>query len=146
MPGPPIVVGVDGSPASIDALRWADRQAGLTGVSLEAVIGWQQPARSNNVNYGAVRDWPAVAQDVLAAAVAEADLSSSCVQTVIEGHPAQVLVAASADAELLVVGSRGHGGLMGTLLDSVSDAVVARARCPVVTVHHHSSPPLQEKP
>ena len=52
----------------------------------------------------------------------------------IEGHPAEVLVEASKDADLLVVGSRGHGGFIGMLLGSVSQHVLAHARCPVVVV------------
>jgi nucleotide-binding universal stress UspA family protein len=148
MSDPLIVVGVDGSPASIDALRWADRQAVLTGASINAVIGWQEPTRYNNVYYGEERDWPAVADETLTAAVTEAGLTVDCLQTVTEGHPAQVLVAASTNAELLVVGSRGHGGFMGTLLDSVSDHVIAHAGCPVLVVRHprHQNPPEQEKP
>jgi nucleotide-binding universal stress UspA family protein len=52
----------------------------------------------------------------------------------IEGNPARALLAASEDADLLVVGSRGHGAFVGALLGSVSHQVVAHARCPVVVV------------
>lgn len=52
----------------------------------------------------------------------------------VEGHPAQALVLAAADAAALVVGTRGHGGFVGALLGSVSQHVVAHARCPVIVI------------
>lgn len=55
-------------------------------------------------------------------------------QEVVEGHPAKVLVDMVSDSDLLVIGSRGHGGFAGSLLGSVSHHVVAHARCPVVVV------------
>ena len=82
-------------------------------------------------------DWEGPARSTLADTVAsvldrpDADRVS---QRVVEGHPAQVLLDAAADAALLVVGSRGRGGFTGMLLGSVSQSVVARAACPVVVV------------
>ena len=58
----------------------------------------------------------------------------------VEGHPAGILIEASAQADLLVVGSRGHGGFVGALLGSVSHRCVAHALCPVVVV-----PPPQSR-
>lgn len=132
-----IVVGVDGSPASLDALRWAAHQAELTGACLEAVTSWSYPT-----TYGfpviANVDWEQGARTVLDQAVVEAlgDAGESVVRRVAEGHPARLLADVSEGADLLVVGSRGHGGFAGLLLGSVSEYVVAHAPCPVVVVRH----------
>jgi nucleotide-binding universal stress UspA family protein len=132
-----IVVGVDGSPASLDALRWAVRQAELTGASVEAVTSWSYPT-----SYGfpviANVDWEQGARTVLDQAIAAAvDESGPPVRRrVVEGHPARALADVAAGADLLVVGSRGHGGFTGLLLGSVSEYVVTHAPCPVVVVRH----------
>lgn len=133
-----IVVGVDGSAASIDALRWATRQASLTGAALETVIAWQYPIPSSGYLVGVQDDWRANAKTALDHAVDHADLPAalSTSRRTLEGHPAQVLVEAAAGAALLVVGSRGHGGFVGMLLGSVSEHVCSHASCPVVVVRH----------
>lgn len=132
---PRIVVGVDGSPASVTALRWAARQATVTGSSLDAVISWQQPINyGNQMLYVEDFDWAEVAGSTLDAAItaAETDQTLTCTRRVIQGHPAQVLLDASTGADLLVVGSRGHGGFAGLLLGSVSSHVIAHSACPVL--------------
>ncbi|MGI8578141.1 MAG: universal stress protein [Nocardioidaceae bacterium] len=131
-----IVVGVDGSPASIDALKWATRQATLTGATVEAVISWQHPRGYGGYPISVEVDWPSNAHSVLDTAVAEALASEPGVvsRKVVEGHPAKVLVDAAVGADLLVVGSRGHGGFVGMLLGSVSEQVAAHASCPVLVV------------
>jgi len=137
---PRIVVGVDGSPASVAALKWGARQAMLTGSSLDATIGWQYPTHyGNELLYVEDFDWAGVARSTLDAAIAEAGTEDTfaCGRTVTEGHPAQVLVRASVDADLLVVGTRGHGGFTGLLLGSVGNYVIAHAACPVLVVRHH---------
>lgn len=132
-----IVVGVDGSPASLDALRWAAHQAELTGASLEAVTSWSYPT-----TYGfpviANIDWEQGARTVLDQAIADAlgEAGHVVVRRVAEGHPARLLADLSVGADLLVVGSRGHGGFTGLLLGSVSEHVVTHAPCPVVVVRH----------
>ena len=132
-----IVVGVDGSAASLDALRWAARQAELTGATLEAVTSWSYPT-----TYGfpviANVDWEKGARTVLDQAIAEAlgDAGESVVRRVAEGHPSRLLADLAVGADLLVVGSRGHGGFTGLLLGSVSEHVVTHAPCPVVVVRH----------
>ena len=141
-----IVVGVDGSPASTAALRWAARQAELTGSRLEAVTAWERPA-----TYGGELlwvddvDWAAMADATLEAAIGESgdDGSDTWRRVVTEGHPSRVLVQASVGADLLVVGSRGHGGFTALLLGSVGEHVVAHAACPVLVVPHaqQTSPP-----
>ena len=140
-----IVVGVDGSSHSEEALRWALGQARLTGQPVEAVTSW-----SNLIDLGVGGegglvgfDWKGLATSTLENTVAKAVDSADAdrvTQRVVQGHPAKVLVDAAADAALLVVGSRGRGGFKGMLLGSVSQHVVARAACPVVVVRTPADP------
>src|SRR5262245_4088935 len=112
-----IVVGVDGSESSIDALRWAAQQAGLTGASVEATIAWHYPLLLGGYAwppFGMLEDWdfPAQAGKLLADSVARAQLPGDrtrIAEVVREGDPAQVLIDQAGGADLLVVGSRGHG-------------------------------------
>lgn len=132
-----IVVGVDGSPASIVALRYARGLADSLGHGLAAVAAWSYPASMGEFF---PTDWdPASdAQNFLTEALDEAfgaDRPAGLVTNVEQGTPAQVLIEASKDAAMVVVGSRGHGGFMGMVLGSVSAAVAAHAKCPVV-IHH----------
>jgi nucleotide-binding universal stress UspA family protein len=131
-----IVVGVDGSPASLDALRWAVGQASLTGAVVEAVTAWQVPATYGGFPIDAGTDWRANAQVIQDTAVKEAlgDEATAVAGSIAGGHPVRVLLDAAAGAELLVVGSRGHGGFAGMLLGSVSEHVVAHAPCAVVVI------------
>lgn len=142
VPGPRIVVGVDGSPSSVDALCWAAGQAELTGSSLEAVVTWRCPTQYGIEFYVETVNWAELAQTTIETAVkaASSQRSISCTQTVTEGYPAYELVRLAAGAELLVVGSRGHGGFAGLLLGSVSEYVIAHADCPVVVIRHHADP------
>lgn len=138
-----IVVGVDGSPCSTAALRWALVQAGLIGATVEAVNAWQEPVmlgdtyRPTPVMFEG-REISALAEKVLAETVAKAaglgDNSGRVRSQVVQGHPVQVLLQAAAGAQLLVVGSRGHGTFAGILLGSVSQHCVQHAPCPVVVV------------
>ena len=133
-----IVVGVDGSEGSENALRWAARQAELTGATLEVVTGWEYPAF-----YG----WaPAIPDDVDFGHYAESALEQALDEVfgadrparletrVVTRHPAQALVEASKGADLLVVGSRGYGGLADALLGSISTYCVHHAHCPVTVI------------
>lgn len=135
-----IVVGIDGSESSKAALAWALRQAKLTGAVVEAVIVWKLPATFGLIplphlgSLGANRK-------ILDESIAETGNPAEMRSRIIVGHPAKVLVEASAGAELLVLGSRGHGGLMGTLLGSVSVYCVRHAHCPVMVMR---SPSRQE--
>jgi nucleotide-binding universal stress UspA family protein len=131
-----IVVGVDGSESSLDALRWAAAQARLTGASLEVIATWEYPN-----SFGWAPAWPpdwdpgGDAQKALAQAVDEALGTNPEIdvrQVVLEGHPAPALVHASENADLLVVGSRGHGEFAGMLIGSVSEHCATHATCPVV--------------
>ncbi|THV26813.1 universal stress protein [Glycomyces paridis] len=137
-----IVVGVDGSPASVRALEWALRQAERTGASIEAVHAWEVP-----VMYGSGMmvlpggdEFEAAAKRNLEQAVGQAGGDSTAVPIelkAVAGHPAKTLVDVAEHAALLVVGSRGHGGFMGALIGSVSQNCVAHAKCPVVVVREH---------
>lgn len=138
---PRIVTGVDGSASSVAALRWAARQAGLTGASVDAVIAWHYPVLAVPVGPapGAMldsADFEKAADATLADAIAAADLSSDVRVSarVKEGNAAQVLLDAADGADLLVVGSRGHGGFAEALLGSVSQHCVHHASCPVVVI------------
>jgi nucleotide-binding universal stress UspA family protein len=137
-----IVVGVDGSPSSRAALAWAVRQAQITGATVNAVIAWHYPAMLGGAPFAPIgplyaKDYGEYAAQALNGAVLETMPQDGPVEIssmVREGNPAQVLLEASSDADLLVVGSRGHGGFAEALLGSVSQACVQHARCPVVIV------------
>lgn len=131
------VVGVDGSPSSEQALSWAVGHSRLTGQPVHAYISWEFPLAYGPDAFTAL-DWEGHSTAILRAAVEKVlggDGDRLVTQHVIRGHPVQVLLEASADAALVVVGSRGHGGFAGMLLGSVSQQVTAHARCPVVVVH-----------
>ncbi|WP_291762746.1 universal stress protein [Cellulomonas sp. 73-145] len=132
-----IVVGVDGSAPSKAALRWALTQSALTGQPVRAITCWEYPTTFGWVAPD-LSDWAGDAADTLTATVKEVTAGRTGVpltQMVREGNAAAVLVEASSSAALVVVGSRGRGGFAGLLLGSVSEHVVAHARCPVVVVH-----------
>lgn len=143
----PIVIGVDGSDASSAALRWAAEEARLRSSPLVAVYAWAfvpvQPigdpgmlAVPTGDIAGQLDAESAAAREVLAGAVAAALPRSGLEveQRLVEGDPGDALVAASKDAELVVVGSHGRSGLRAALLGSVSRHVATHAACPVVVV------------
>jgi nucleotide-binding universal stress UspA family protein len=130
-----IVVGVDGFESSKAALRWAIHQAKLTGAVVEAVTAWHIPAGSGMVPVADMPDYQEDARIVLTEAIAEMATLDTDVEVrprVVQGRAAQVLVQAAEGADLLVVGSRGHGGLAEALLGSVGQYCVHHAPCPVV--------------
>lgn len=141
-PRPPaggIVVGVDGSPGSLAALRWAVREGSLRGLAVQAVTAWHFPVPSTVGNVATVdaRHPVIAAEEILAAALAEAGVAAdntTVTTTPVEGHPAEVLMQLAERADLLVVGSRGHGRIFGALLGSISQYVASRAACPVVVI------------
>jgi nucleotide-binding universal stress UspA family protein len=137
-----IVVGVDGSAGSRDALRWAFAEAKLRGASLEVVIVWQYPITASLPTFGAMNtpdDFEVDARSTLLAILADEGISAEApipVSTLVaEGNPARALLDASEGTDLLVVGSRGHGGFTGVLVGSISQQCVHHAKCPVVVVH-----------
>lgn len=135
-----IVVGIDGSAPSVAAARWAARQAELTGASLHAITTWRAPTYFGTpVPLPEGFDPAADATELLEKAVAAVRVEHAGIDVralVAQGVAGQVLVEASKDAELLVVGRRGHGELAGILLGSVSEHCVTHAHCPVVVVRH----------
>jgi nucleotide-binding universal stress UspA family protein len=138
-----IVVGVDGSDSSRAALAWAYDEAAHHAAAITAVAAWHPPALPMTPPYGSIPPEGYVSQpqrdalDLLDRFVAELDVREPAVDVrtvVAEGNPAQVLIERSKDADLIVLGSRGHGGFRGMLLGSVSQHLVAHAACPVVVV------------
>lgn len=137
-----IVVGVDGSDSSKQALRWAVRQAEATGGVVEAVTAWDFPQFHGALGWlppssGDEAALQARARKELDEAVEEAVGSQPPVEVRSEvryGTPASVLLNASHGASLLVVGSRGLGGFAGLLLGSVAQHCTQHASCPVLVV------------
>lgn len=139
-----IVVGIDGSPNSAVALGWAIGQARLTGQAVDAVTAWHVPVGLGMDAGVADVDWVGDAADLLhetVQKVRDAADTPPIHEHVVEGHPARALLDAANGADLLVVGSRGHGGFTGLLLGSVSQHVVTHARCPILVVHGDAAPP-----
>ncbi|MCP8999404.1 universal stress protein [Pseudarthrobacter sp. RMG13] len=133
-----IIVGVDGSEASIEALRQGQRFALATGARLEAWGCWEYPAGYEGYLAMGVEGFAHEAEEKLERAIREAfgpERPRDVVLRLVHGSPRTELVNGSRQASLLVVGRRGHGGFAGTLLGSVSGACVAHAHCPVLVVH-----------
>jgi nucleotide-binding universal stress UspA family protein len=135
-----IVVGVDGSPSSRAALRWAVRQAVLTGGTVDALMAWQIPRVLRTSAWAPIyvdeasgfeEDAQKTLDAVISGEVARADRREVTAR-VVNGHPAQVLQEAAADADLLVLGSRGHGSFADALLGSVGQYCMHHAHCPVL--------------
>jgi nucleotide-binding universal stress UspA family protein len=136
-----IVVGVDGSASSKAALRWAARLAQLDGSVVWAVTAWQYPRFYGVETATQAEDIAEAAGAILTATVEEVlgpDPAVEVRESVELGHPAQVLIDAAAHAQLLVIGSRGHGGFAGALLGSVSQHCAHHASCPVVIIRGQS--------
>lgn len=143
-----IVVGVDGSDASREALRWGAEEARLRFMPLVAIHAWSfiapqpigdpgmlaMPAGDLPGQLNAESDAARIALDQAVEDALGADPGVEVERRLADGDAGEVLVAASADAELLVVGSHGRSGLKAALLGSVSRHVVSHATCPVVVV------------
>jgi nucleotide-binding universal stress UspA family protein len=137
-----VVVGVDGSEPGLHALRFALREAALRGAELEVVHAWIEPwhasVRPEEAEGGPDRYvLERQAADVLSDSVAEAtkDLPDVAVtERLINKQPGEALLDAARQATLLVVGSRGRGGLAGLRLGSVSHGMLHQADCPVAVI------------
>ena len=132
---PGIVAGIDGSPSSLAALEWAARQADLTGSALLVVAAWRLPSTYSETgitdDYDPAADMQRVLDESLPA-IHQSHPTLELTGQVAEGHPGPVLVDASRDADLLVVGSRGHGEFADILLGSVGMHCATHAHCPVL--------------
>jgi nucleotide-binding universal stress UspA family protein len=139
---PPIVVGIDGSTGSVEALRWAAAEARLRGASLRAVLAWEYPYAYGGLSGVYVvpteqieKDSATTLEAIISQAIPDASAAKAVERVIVPGHPSSQLIEQSKDAALLVVGARGHGGFIGLLVGSTSDQVVKHAECPVVVIH-----------
>lgn len=135
-----VVVGVDGSENSKEALRWAVEFAHKYDSVVEATAVWQIPvAYSSMIAY--LEPEQKVAKrtsEMLAETVRDAvGEDSGVIEKVLRGIPAEKLVDLSKSAQLLVLGTRGHGAFAGMLLGSVSQHCVAHSKCPFVVIPDH---------
>jgi nucleotide-binding universal stress UspA family protein len=142
---PHVIVGVDGSPESVEALAWAARYAAATGATISAVHAWHYPpagpvpaGRAPQSITDEVRTHMQEALDDALTRVYGTATPDKVDTKVAYGHPAMVLVSESEGADLLVVGNRGHGKFSGMLLGSVSIHCVTSATCPVLVVRGQS--------
>ncbi|MBV6697313.1 universal stress protein [Kitasatospora aureofaciens] len=132
-----IVVGIDGSPPSKAALRWAVGQAVLTGATVHAVAAWEYPSLYGWFAPMVDDGFEQTARRTLTAEVDEVvgrERPVEVRESLVLGHAAEVLLEAAEDADLLVLGSRGRGTFARTLLGSVSTRCAVHGVCPVVIV------------
>ncbi len=132
----PITAGVDGSLESHAALAWAAREAVRRDLPLRLVHAWQLvPDQAFGAASRETHDqWVREGVDEAARSVAERHPELDLTVDVVEGGAADVLAEAAARAETLVLGSRGHGAVLGFLLGSVGQHVIAESTRPVVLV------------
>lgn len=141
-PDRPVLVGVDGSEGSLDAVGYAARAAAAHGAELRLLTAWL-PQSSQAMGY-LTADYPPDlaerhAEELLAEAAeraAQEDPAPQVIRQACEGLPGEVLSVASEQAGLVLVGARGHGGFAGLNLGSVSHTLIRRSGCPVVVVRH----------
>ncbi|MEU9156710.1 universal stress protein [Streptomyces sp. NPDC048417] len=137
----PITAGIDGTEESLAALDWAAREAVRRGLPLRVVHAWRYEEQEafggdRETQYGWVSN--GVTESVRTVTGRHPELAVSV--DVVAGDPVEVLVEAAAGAELLALGSRGHGPVVGFLLGSVGQQVIAEAARPVVLVRAGDRP------
>ncbi|UKA67146.1 universal stress protein [Arthrobacter sp. FW306-05-C] len=136
-----IIVGVDGSDQSKAAMDWAIEEGRLRIGEVQALTAWSFPYVSDAM--GTAWDYEIFEKD--AQAILEAELERvkdrgvSVTGKIVEGNPASALIDASRDADLVALGSRGHGGFTGMLLGSVSHQTIHHAHCPVLVIREPSA-------
>jgi len=131
-----IIVGVDGSASSVEALRYAAPLADALNRTLHVVTTWTAPP----VDPYAALEWSPEqdAEEILSESIRKAfggRPPAGLTQRALLGTPARTLIGLSENCYMLVLGSRGHGGFAGLLLGSVSAACAEHAHCPVLIVH-----------
>jgi nucleotide-binding universal stress UspA family protein len=132
-----VVVGVDGSSGSQAALRWAVVEAGMRTATLHAVMCWPTDSgrRVTRIGNSPSDDGLAMLNRFIAEATAASGGPAVTVMVSVRpGNPTEMLIEAAEHADLLVVGSRGHGSVVGALIGSVSHDLVTHAPCIVVVV------------
>ena len=135
-----IVVGIDGSESSQRALEWAAEEARLRGATLKVVHAWFDLFVAGYFVAPAMYERAAIeeaAREVLEKAIASIPDGSPDLEVeavLVHSQPEAALLHASQTADMVVVGSRGRGGIAGALLGSVSQRVVHHAECPIVVV------------
>jgi nucleotide-binding universal stress UspA family protein len=130
-----VVVGVDGSTGSRDAVRWAAKYARMAGAELRAVATWRWPNYLTRIPPG--MDLEADTRRTLQQVIAEigAELPDVPIgERVVDGPAGPALLSQAADASLLVVGAQGRAAFPGMLLGSVAEYCVRNGPCPVVVV------------
>jgi nucleotide-binding universal stress UspA family protein len=130
-----VVVGVDGSVYSEAALRWALDEAKAREGSVSAVLCWQIPFLSMPGAFDREeleQAYKKYVNEIVSKVAPSPDVPLATL--VAEGDPAESLITAAAEAELLVVGTRGRSPFAGLVLGSVSQRCAAAAPCPVVLV------------
>ncbi|WP_427136371.1 universal stress protein [Pseudarthrobacter sp. S9] len=135
-----IVVGVDGSEQSLAALHWAVDEARLRHGKVRVITAWHYPPVPSTVEDSGIDDSFHAAERVQADALkAVAADGMDIAGKVVRDSPAIALLDAAKDADLLIVGSRGHGGFAGLLIGSISGQVSHHAPCPVLIVRPRSA-------
>ena len=137
-----IVVGVDGSDNATSALDWAMSEAAIRQTSLTVLAVHSVPVGAWTRAPVTMPGDEAIAADLRKQAEAAVDESAARIGArpdpltvlAISGFPAQALIDASKNADLVVVGARGTGGFAALVMGSVSSQVVQHAACPVVVV------------
>jgi nucleotide-binding universal stress UspA family protein len=132
--GKQVIVGVDGSEASIEALRWAVEHSDGVGGTVKAIRTWHYPWAMQTAPAQVDESLVGRLQGELADAVKKAGLEDKVELAVMEGHASIVLVRESSGADLLVVGSHGHSAARDLFLGSTTLHCVAKSTCPVVVV------------
>lgn len=137
-----VVVGIDGSPESLEALQWAGDEADRHGVNLVVVHSWVYPYLPIDAGASQARDLTKVAAACVlnqALEVARERFAAGVKGLLVEDSAPSALLASVHDGDMLVLGSRGRGAVRSRLFGSTVNAVLDEAVIPVVVIPHHSA-------